>query len=57
MDELTYDDMDATKNSLEPGLDYLQRKWLQIAVATGNEELQKGFGSFLKDGVYVDTES
>ena len=56
MDELTYDDMDATKNSSEPGLDYLQRKWLQIAVATGNEELQKGFGSFLNDGVYVDTD-
>ena len=56
LDELTYDDLAPSKNNGNPGLDHLQRKWLQIAVATGNEDLQKGFGSFLNDGVYVDTD-
>lgn len=56
LDELTYDDLAPSKNNGNPGLDYLQRKWLQIAVATGNEDLQKGFGSYLNNGVYVDTD-
>jgi hypothetical protein len=56
LDELTYDDLAPSKNNGNPGLDYLQRKWLQIAVATDNEDLQKGFGSYLNDGVYVDTD-
>ena len=43
LDELTYDDLAPSKNNGNPGLDYLQRKWLQIAVATDNEDLQKGF--------------
>ena len=56
LDELTYDDLDRSKYLNEPGLDHLERKWLQIAIATGNEELQKDFGSYIHDGVYVDTD-
>lgn len=56
LDELTYDDIDRSKYLNEPGLDHLERKWLQIAIATGNEELQKEFGPYIHDGVYVDTD-
>ena len=56
MSELTYDDLARSKYSSEPGLDYLQRKWLQIGVATGNEDILRDFGSYLKDGIYLDTD-
>ena len=56
MDELTVDDMDRKAKKSKDGLDHLQRKWLQVAVATGNEKLQKEYGSFLNDGIYLDTD-
>ena len=56
MDEITYDDIERSKNLKEPGLDNVQRKWLQIATATGKEELLKDFETHIKDGVYVDTD-
>ena len=57
MDEITYDDLEKSKHLNEPGLDNLQRKWLQIAIATGNEELLKDFRSYINDeGIYVDTD-
>ena len=56
MSELTYDDIEQSNATGEPGLDHKQRKWLQIAVATGKKELQKDFGSYLNDGIYVDTD-
>lgn len=57
MRELTYEHMEPSRHKKEDdGLDYLERKWLQIAVATDNKELQKGFGSFLNNGIYVDTD-
>lgn len=57
MSELTYEHMAPSRNKTgDDGLDYLERKWLQIAVATDNKELQKGFGRFLNNGVYVDTD-
>ena len=57
MDEITYDDIEKSKYLNEPGLDNLQRKWLQIAIATGKEELLKDFRSNINDdGIYVDTD-
>ena len=56
MDEITYDDIERSKNLKEPGLDNVQRKWLQIATATGKEDLLKDFDTYIKDGVYVDTD-
>lgn len=57
MDEITYDDLEKSKYLNEPGLDNLQRKWLQIAIATGKEELLKDFRSNINDdGIYVDTD-
>ena len=56
MAELTEDDMARKAKKSKDGLDHLQRKWLQIAIATGNEKIQKEFGSFLNDGIYLDTD-
>lgn len=56
MSELTYDDLARSKYSSAPGLDHLQRKWLQIGIATGNDDIKKNFGSFLQDGIYLDTD-
>ena len=56
MSELTYDDLARSKYSSAPGLDHLQRKWLQIGIATGNDDIKKDFGSFLQDGIYLDTD-
>lgn len=56
MDELTPDDLARTAGKNTKGLDHLQRKWLQISIATKNKTLQEEFGSFLKDGIYLDTD-
>ena len=56
MSELTYDDLARSKYSSAPGLDHLQRKWLHIGIATGNDDIKKDFGSFLQDGIYLDTD-
>ena len=56
MEELTTDDIPRSTGKCPDGLDHLQRKWLQIAVATRNTSLQKEFGSFLNDGIYLDTD-
>ena len=56
LSDLTYDDLDRSKGETGKGLDYLKRKWLHIAVATDNKEIQKDFGSFLNDGIYLDTD-
>ena len=56
MAELTTDDIPRSTGKCPDGLDHLQRKWLQIAVATQNTSLQKEFGSFLNDGIYLDTD-
>ncbi len=39
-----------------PGLDYLERKWLQIAMMTGNQEVLSDYASDIHDGVYLDIE-
>lgn len=56
MAELTEDDMARKAKTSKSGLDHLQRKWLQIAIATGNDRIQKEFGSFLNGGIYLDTD-
>ncbi len=38
------------------GLDYLERKWLQIAMMTNNQEVLSDFASDIHDGVYLDIE-
>lgn len=55
MDEITSDDIKRSPDS-KHGLDVSQRKWLQIAIATGKEDLLKDFETDIKDGVYVDTD-
>ena len=56
MEELTEDDLDRKAKKVKNGLDHFQRKWLQIAIATGNVKLQKEYGSFLNNGIYLDTD-
>ena len=56
MEELTEDDMSRKTKMSKSGLDHLQRKWLQIAVATDNEKIQKEYGEFLNGGIYLDTD-
>ena len=59
MDEITYDDLKKSNNPDAPrehGLDNYERKWLQIAIATGKEDLLKDFETDFMDGVYVDTD-
>ena len=57
MDEITYDDLKKKdEKSHEPGLDNYERKWLQIAMATGKEDLLKDFDIYIKDGIYLDTD-
>lgn len=40
----------------KPGLDANERKWLQIAMSTGNEEALRDFESDIHDGAYLDIE-
>ena len=59
MDEITYDDLKKSNDPDAPkedGLDNYERKWLQIAIATGKEDLLKDFKTDIMDGVYVDTD-
>ena len=59
MDEITYDDLKKSNDPDAPrehGLDNYERKWLQIAIATGKEDLLKDFETDIKDGVYIDTD-
>ena len=55
MDEITSDDIKRTSDSKD-GLDTPMRKWLQVAMATGKEDLLKDFDTYIEDGVYVDTD-
>lgn len=40
----------------KPGLDGNERKWLQIAMSTGNKDVLHDFESDIHDGAYLDTE-
>jgi len=37
-----------------PGLDHKERKWLQIAMMTGNQEVLSDYAADIHDGVYLD---
>lgn len=39
-----------------PGLDHKERKWLQIAMMTGNQEVFSDYDADIHDGVYLDIE-
>ena len=49
-------DLKAGKIKLTVGLHHIQRKLLQIGLATKNEEILKPFQPCIKDGVYLDVE-
>lgn len=51
--DLRSDDFSPAK-TVAPGLSHVDRKLLQIALATGNEKMQEPFLANLHDGVYVD---
>lgn len=40
----------------KPGLDANERKWLQIAMSTGNKNVLRDFASDIHDGAYLDIE-
>lgn len=40
----------------KPGLDGNERKWLQIAMSTGNKDVLRDFDSDIHDGAYLDIE-
>ena len=42
------------KSKSGPGLDHCERKWLQIAMMTGNQEVLNDFASDIHEGVYLD---
>ena len=45
-------------NDKKPGLDHNERKWLQIAMATGNKDLLADYASDILDcGAYLDVEA
>ena len=41
-------------NKSGPGLDHKERKWLQIAMMTGNQEVLSDYASDIHEGVYLD---
>ena len=60
MDELTEGDLQKLgkkqSDEIQVGLNHLQRKWLQIGIATRNEEILKDYRSKMKGNVYLDLE-
>lgn len=56
LEDITVDMMKRDTGNGSKGLDHLQRKWLQIALATSNTALQHEFGESLNDGTYLDKE-
>ncbi len=57
MADITEDMLKRHTSKKAPGLDHLERKWLQIAMATGNKDLLADFASDILDcGAYLDVE-
>lgn len=54
--DLSPTDLKAENIKLTVGLHHIQRKLLQIGLATKNEEILKPFQPCIKDGVYIDVE-
>ena len=49
-------DLKAEKIKPTVGLHHIERKLLQIGLATNNEEILRPFQPYIKDGVYLDAE-
>ncbi len=57
MEDITEDLLPRHTNKPSQGLDHLERKWLQIAMATSKEELLADYASDILDcGAYLDVE-
>ena len=56
MDELTEDDLNKQSGKAHDGLDHYEKKWLQIGIATQNEEILNDFQSDMVGDVYLDIE-
>ena len=56
MDELTEDDLKKQSGNLHDGLDHYEKKWLQIGIATQNEEILNDFQSDMVGDVYLNIE-
>ena len=56
MDELTEDDLKKQSGKIHDGLDHYEKKWLQIGIATQNEEILNDFQSAMVGDVYLDIE-
>ena len=56
MDELTEDDLKKQSGKAHDGLDHYEKKWLQIGIATQNEEILNDFQSDMVGDVYLDIE-
>ena len=56
MDELTEDDLNKQSGKDHDGLDHYEKKWLQIGIATQNEEILNDFQSDMVGDVYLDIE-
>ena len=57
MDELTEDDLKKHSGPIHVGLDHYERNWLQIGIATQNEEILNDFQSQMIGDVYLDVDS
>ena len=57
MADITEDMLKRHTSKKAPGLDHLERKWLQIAMATGNKDLLADYASDILDcGAYLDVD-
>ena len=56
MDQLQDSDLKMHSDKPHTGLDHYERKWLQIGVATNNEEILKNYRSNMTNDTYLDIE-
>jgi hypothetical protein len=56
IESLTKDDLKESTHKTHDGLDHYERKWLQIGVATGNEEILESYRCDMDGDVYLDVE-
>jgi hypothetical protein len=56
IESLTKDDLKESTHKTHNGLDHYERKWLQIGVATSNEEILESYRCDMDGDVYLDVE-
>ena len=56
IESLTKDDLKESTHKTHDGLDHYERKWLQIGVATSNEEILESYRCDMDGDVYLDME-